>query len=224
MARLNLTARTVAALKPKDKRIYYFDVNLPGFCLGVTPNGVKSFSVVYRHARRLRRLTIGTTDRWTLADARDQAREALRAAAKGEDPAAKKRQKQQAEIKTFAHLAATFMERYSKKKKRSWPEDQRIIDSYLLPRFKNIPVTEVRRTDVRSMLEALGERVISNRVLACMRKIYNWAISVDLVENNPCFKIPQPAKENRRDKVLTEPEIKMVWRAFEKEPQLMAAM
>jgi integrase len=224
LAKLNLTARRVAALKPKPTRVYYFDLNLPGFCVGVTPKGVKSFSVVYRHVGRLRRLTIGTTDRWSLADARDAAREALRLVDKGQDPAAKKRQQHRAEIKTFADLAKAFMERYSKKKKRSWREDQRIIDANLLPAFKHSGVPDLTRSDVRLMLEGLGERVIANRVLACMRKIYNWGISQDLVENNPCSQIPRPATERSRDKVLTEAELKAIWKAFDEEPPLMEAM
>src|SRR5438874_8409 len=78
-------------LKPSNKRVNYFDKDLPGFHVRVTPNGVKTFSVMYRHGGRLRRLTIGTYPPLTLADARDAAREALRKAAKGEDPAAEKK-------------------------------------------------------------------------------------------------------------------------------------
>src|SRR5262245_12235775 len=203
MAKMNLTAKSVKALKPKKERIYYFDTNLPGFCVSVTPAGVKSFSVVYRHVGRLRRYTIGTTDRWTLVDARDKGREALRSAAKGQDPAAEKKKKRLAEIKTFDDLSKLYMERWAKKRKKSWKEDQRVIDRYLC-RFKNVPVAEVKRADVRLMLEELGERIIANRVLAYIRKIYNWGISQDLVDSNPCFQIPRPTPEKSRDKVLTE--------------------
>jgi integrase len=218
----NLTATMVNALKPKKKRVYYFDKNLPCFCVSVTPNGAKSYSVVYMHAGRFRRYTIGTTDQFTLADARDKAREIRRTAAKGADPASEKKRKRQVEIKTFENLAEAYMERYAKRKK-SWKEDQRIIDSYL-KRFKNVPVTEVKRADVRAMLDELGERIIANRVLACIRKIYNCAISMDLVENNPCSKIKPPAIEVRRERDLNEDEIKALWKAFDQEPILMKAL
>jgi hypothetical protein len=55
MAKKNLTAKAVAALKPTEGRVDYFDANLPGFCVRVTPNGVKTFSVLYRHGGRKRR-------------------------------------------------------------------------------------------------------------------------------------------------------------------------
>src|SRR5690606_10168204 len=102
---------------PGAERADYFDTNLPGFCVRVTPGGVKSFSVMYRHADRLRRYTIGTYPPLTLADARDQAKAALRDAEMGEDPAAKKKERRQAG--TFEDLTAEFMERYAKKRKRS---------------------------------------------------------------------------------------------------------
>ena len=91
MAKKNLTAKTLAALKPTEGRVDYFDTNPPGFCVRITPNGVKTFSVLYRHAGRKRRYTIGTYPPLTLADARDKAKAALRSAEKGEDPAAAKR-------------------------------------------------------------------------------------------------------------------------------------
>src|SRR5439155_8941838 len=101
-------------LKPSNKRVNYFDKDLPGFHVRVTPNGVKTFSVMYRHGGRLRRMTIGTYPPLTLADARDAAREALRKAAKGEDPAAEKKRKREAE--TFSELVDEFIERYESKK------------------------------------------------------------------------------------------------------------
>ncbi len=222
MAKLNLTARSVAALKPKPERVYYFDTNLPGFCISVTTKGVKTFSVMYRHGRRLRRYTIGTTDRWSLVAARDEARDALRAAAKGEDPAAQKKEERTAE--TFGELAADYMERWAKKRKKSWREDQRIINRYFLPRFEHIRAADVKRRDVRAMLEEMGETVMANRVLACMRKIYNWAIGVDLVDSNPCLNIPKPARDTSRTRVLSENEIKKIWNGIEQEPLLMSSM
>lgn len=211
MAKKNLTARTVAGLKPEADRVDYFDTNTPGFCIRVTPNGVKSFAVMYRHAGRLRRFTLGTYPRLGLADARQQAQDALRNAQRGIDPAAEKKAARQAD--TFGELAADFMERYSKKRKRSWKEDQRIIDVHLLPRFKNVRASEVKRGDVRSMLDSIAgdAPIMANRALACIRKIYSWGIENDLVESNPCIGIGRPGVEKQRDRVLSEKEIKKVW-------------
>ena len=75
-------------------------------------------------------------------------------------------------------------------------------------------------SQVRELLEgiAVDAPIEANRVLACARKIYNWAISEDLAESNPCDHIAAPGgKEKQRDRVLSEDEIKTLWKEFEKE-------
>ena len=64
---------------------------------------------------------------------------------------------------------------------------------------------------------------MANRCLAYVRKMYNWALSKDLVEFNPCAGIPRPGKEQQRDLVLSEDEIKAIRKALDKEKPIMAA-
>lgn len=223
MPRLKLTAKTVESLKPTDERCDYFDMNLPGFFIRVTPNGVKTYGVMYRHAGRKVRFTIGTTEKWSLADAREKGQEAIRQAAKGHDPAQEK--KDQRLASSFGELAADYMERWARKRKRekSWKEDQRIISVYL-KRFDNIKASEVSRADVRVMLEEIADKhpIQANRTLACIRKIYNWGIGVDLVETSPCVKLMAPGKEQRRDRVLSDEELKKIWAALQAEDSPVA--
>ncbi len=75
------------------------------------------------------------------------------------------------------------------------------------------------------MLDTIAEEapVQANRVLACVRKIYNWALSQDLVEHNPCIGISEPAKEKPRDRILNDDEIRAVWNAASGEKLPMAA-
>jgi integrase len=218
-----LNARAVEGLKPSNKRVDYFDKDLPGFHVRVTPNGVKTFSIMYRHGGRLRRMKIGTHPPLTLADARETAREELRKAAKGEDPAAEKKRKREAE--TFGELADEFIERYAKVKKKSWREDKRILDVHFLPAFRHIKAAEVHRADVRAIVEKMAEEtpVQANRALAVIRKLYNWAIEKDIVENNPCFRISAPGEEHQRDRILSEEEIKKLWKALNEDGTQLAA-
>jgi hypothetical protein len=60
MPTLNLTARGLKALAPQNNRLDYWDESLPGFGVRVTPDGRKTFCVMYRHAGRKRRHTLGT--------------------------------------------------------------------------------------------------------------------------------------------------------------------
>src|SRR3954467_11527666 len=91
--RMHFTDRGLKALKPppRPKQVDYFDESLPGFGLRVSYNGRKSWIVLYRCNGIKGRLTLGRADVVPLIDAREQARHALRAASRGEDPTIQKK-------------------------------------------------------------------------------------------------------------------------------------
>src|SRR5213593_1185539 len=170
MPKITLTARTLDALKADGKRVDYFDAKLPGFCVRVSA-GAKSFAVFYRHGGRLRRLTLGNHPPLSLADARDLAHEALRSVRLGADPAAEKKQERAAE--SFADLAAQYIELYARKRKKTWHEDDRIIKNKLNPAFGKVRAKDVRRADVRLLLETIAARapIEANRTLAVCQDV-----------------------------------------------------
>ena len=87
-----LTKRVVDALSARQKRYDIYDTDLAGFAVRVTPDGVKSFSVVYRfgsgRAAPKRRVTLGKYGAMTVEQARQFAKETLADVARGGDPAA----------------------------------------------------------------------------------------------------------------------------------------
>ena len=213
MPKVNLTNRKLESLKPRFERVDYFDSTLPGFCVRVTSRGVKTFAVMYRHGGRVRRYTIGKYPMLSLADARNEARQVLHEATLGNDPATKSHR--EAQTGTFGELAEEYIRRWAKKNKRSWADDQRLLERCLLPRFKNVRASTIRRKDVRAALETIAEAtpIQANRAHSLISGIYNWAISVDLAEFNPCAGLKKPSKESQRDRVLTNDEIKRLWKA-----------
>ncbi len=216
-------ARTVSSIKATGARAEYHDSAVSGLALRVTARGAKSWSVLYRHRGRLRRLTLGDAKSIKLAEARERAREAIRSASKGEDPAAEKQQARTAE--TIAELAAEYLEKHAKRKKRSWREDRRILDTYVLPAWKHRAIADVTRRDVRQLLDGIAERapVMANRLLACVRKMFSFAIDQELVEHNPAARMPRPGTEQARARVLTEQEIRELWKACDALAPEMAA-
>ncbi|MEO7135445.1 MAG: Arm DNA-binding domain-containing protein [Vicinamibacterales bacterium] len=106
------------------------DLDQPGLALRVTPTGAKSWAVLYRHRGRLRRLTLGALKAIGLAEARTRARTAIAAAADGADPAAAKQGARR--VETIADLAADYIEKHAKRKKRSWREDDRMLRADIL--------------------------------------------------------------------------------------------
>jgi integrase len=65
---------------------------------------------------------------------------------------------------------------------------------------------------------------MANRTLNLIRKVFNFAISRDLVEANPCSQVEPPGRETPRQRVLEDGELKAVWKAFDRLPPLPAAL
>ena len=64
----------------------------------------------------------------------------------------------------------------------------------------------------------------ANRVLALVRKMFNFAISRDIVEHNPCAAVSLPTKPRSRDRILSTDEIRKVWASFEQEELRIATL
>jgi integrase len=223
MPTIEFNAARIKFLKPEaGRQVDYFDKALPGFFIRVSPKGRKSFGVLYRHLGRMRRLTLGAFPPMTLKEARRDATDKLRDAAHGKDPATEKAQQRKAE--TFREMAEQYIERHAKPHKKSWPEDERRINKHLIPVFGNWKAKEITRRDIRPVLEGMAKEtpIEANRVRSLLRKIYNWGILNEIVELNPVTLIPAPGEEKRRQRVLTEDEIKALWKALDNERKNMA--
>jgi integrase len=222
----NLTDRAIKALRPADRQIDYSDKGLPGFLLRVCPGGAKTFQVFYRHHRRQRRYTLGRYPTLTLTAARTRqmAKIALADAIHGKDPGAIRKSEREAE--TFARLAAAYMERHAKKFKKTWRQDEWMIDTYLNPVWGPRKLKDITRRDVRDVVVRIADHapIMANRVLALVKRMFNFALDDEWVDANPCYRLARPSKEHQRDRVLTEDEIHALWTALDEEPAPVAAL
>ena len=213
MAKATFTVRWVEAVKPPEKgQVDYFDTKPSGVGLRVSKSGRKTWFIMYRSGGRLRRFTLGTFPPLSLADARSLAEAAKRAVALGEDPAAHKQSARSAPA--IADLVTQYLEMYAKVHKRSWRIDERRFRRTVLPQWGRRKVTDITRRDVIALLDDLMARNIpveANRTHALVRTLFNWAISRDLLEYNPCTQVKAPGNEQPRDRVLTDEEIRAVW-------------
>jgi integrase len=58
-----------------------------------------------------------------------------------------------------------------------------------------------------------GSPITANRTLSWFRRLCSWAIERGLIDANPCTGVKRPAGETARDRVLSDAELKAVWRA-----------
>jgi integrase len=216
---VKLTARGVAALPiPPSGRVEYFDSTLPGFYIRVAASGVKSYGVFYRAGGRLSRHTIGRTPPLELADARDFADELLSKVKLGANPQAEKIAARRA--LAFGDLAGRFIAaRRPNLAPSTAVEYERLATKYLAP-LARIPGAELRRSDVRELLERIAESsgpVQSNRVFQFVRAVCRWAVREDYLDTSPVEAMQRPRKESSRERVLSDDEIRALWMGTAKE-------
>jgi integrase len=213
-----LTDRRIAALpipSLEERQRDYWDEILRGFGVRVSYGGRRVFVVRYRVNNRLRRHTLGRYPDVSLVDARKKARGILGDVARGEDPAEDKQARRDAE--SFRGLATAYIE-YAEKRHRSWTEEKRIIEKDLLPPFGSRLLIDIRRRDVRELVESIARKrnapIMANRTLGVLSRMFNFALEREWVEANPAARIPEPGEERSRERVLSDEELRELWKAL----------
>lgn len=207
---------------PATGRIEIWDKLTPGFAVRISAAGHKSWILKYRVAGKQHLMTIGTLiEVPKVEDARDLARAAIREAKRGIDPLAVKKAappEQPPAPLTVRVLAADFTQRHMKKKNRKWKDCEGQLKRHVLTRWGNRLAEDIRKKDVLKLLAEVQEEGLTtgvNRLLALVRKMFNWAVEQDLLESAPTAGVKAPAKEVVRDRALTDDELVRVWRAAE---------
>lgn len=95
-----------------------------------------------------------------------------------------------------------------------------------MKRWGHLTVKDMTRREIRTVLDEIAERapIMANRTLALVRKIFNFAIERDWLEANPCQMIKRLAPEKQRDRVLSEDEIRAVWKGLDSEDAIIAGV
>lgn len=208
---------------PKEGREEHFDEDVAGLLIRVTATDKRSWYLMYRKRGDLKRYrkALGPYPVVTLKKAREDARAFLSAITKGADPdEIREDEKRQDETEGpyFKDLAAAFIEKYAKVRKKSWREDQIRLKGIVLPALGSKKAKIIKRKDIVQLINDIhdgGAPIQANRTLALVRKIYNWAIERDILETSPCYMVKCPGKEQQRDRVLSEDEIRVVWACFD---------
>ena len=206
------------------------------------PFSSKSWCVRYRYGGRARKLTLGSYPLVDLPKARQRARDALEAIERGEDPAAAKKAAKatqhlpKSDRESFGVLIRQFMHSHAIPKTRSWPETARLLGLHIErneaeqtapPTFRDVPdrivarwadrqVSTIRRRDIIDLLDeskARGATTTANRELAALSKFFSWCCERDIIAASPTLGVRKPSPENRRERVLTDAELAIVWEA-----------
>lgn len=218
MARQTLTDNMVAKLKPGPKRLTLSDPELRGHYVRITPTGGKSYVAVTRDSSGKQVwATIGSTDHFTIDEARETARQIIKRIKAGkaafEPPAVK--------ADSFEAVARNYVERHVKANKlRSQAEIERLLDKHVYPPWKDRDFVGIRRGDVTKLLDEVQDNhgpQEADHVLAVVRGIMNWYASRSDEYVSPITRGMRRTdpKSRKRARILDDDEIRTVWTVAE---------
>ena len=168
-------------------------------------------------------MTLGSYPGITLADARQSHAEAMQDIQRGIDPGLKAKQ-EKAKIKsspTFKDLIDEIWEMELKGKK-SGPETLRLLQKDVIPAWGKRRVSDIKRRDIVLLLDGIVKRgapIARNRVHSALTRLFNFGAERGVIEDSPCTRIRKLA-EKSKIRVLTDDEIKTLWRALELETDI----
>jgi integrase len=205
-----------------------------GFAVRVTAAGTKSFVLFHRVNGKPYLPTLGRWDEnaqggtLTVRDAIVKADKLAKAIKNGrqEDPRPERTRRLQEGDRvageTVSGLLDKFVERYAKKEAKLRTADQieAAFDRLVKPRIGKIGIYALRRSDVVKMLDEIEDEngpVMADRVLATVRKAFNWHATRDDDFRPPIVQgmARTKPKERAAKRTLADDEIRDLWAALE---------
>jgi integrase len=212
---IRFTEKAIAGMKPEGARYVVSFIGKPNLYLRVQPTGAKAFWTRARdpNGKAIDQM-IGDAAHMPLAEVEDRYRAMVQRIRDGL-PAIEPRGE------TFGDVAAAWMTHYViVRGLRSGAEYQRILNGYVLPKWRDREFISIRRSDVADLVDAIavnnGPRQ-ADYVLATIRKLMNWK-----AERLNDYIVPiakglrrVKAKEAQRQRILSGDELAKVMAAAE---------
>jgi integrase len=216
--KVDLTDRFIQGLKPSAKPADYFDSKARGLNLRVTPNGIKSWSVLFTSPRdgKRARISIGTYPATPLVTARTRAVEMRGLVEAGTDPRQQKKTTGHSGPMTVADLANSYLE-LRVPTLRSAEAIRRIITVNILPVIGDTPLAELHRRDVHRVTDPIlkrGAGAMAYKTFCHLSAMLNWAVERGLIDNNPAARLRMEGKSEPSSRFLSAEEIAALWPAL----------
>ena len=210
-------AKTARTTRPDLKRrLTIRDPDSRGLFVRITPAGGRSWLAMARDPDGKQVwATVGDAMSMELSEARDKGREAIHRIKQGE-PALPKPLPRTAPV-TVKAMAESFLDRHVRKQGlRSAGEIERQFKVYIYPEWGHEAFASIRRDRVVELLDKIEDEngpVMADRVLATLRKLFNWAEVRDENYTSPVVRGMRisSAKGRARKRILTDDEIRALW-------------
>lgn len=201
-----LTDAKVAAIKPPESgQSEYPDQKVTGLRLRVGAGGKKSWTLRRRVGAKVLNRKLGSYPAMSLASARKAAETMLEALERDGSTETLDR--------TFGEAAEVWLDAVARIKNSNWHGQERQLDSHVYPVWRDRKIADIRRGDVRELIDGIEGKVLPNRVLSLIKTIFRYAMSLDWIEASPVEGVEKPMPEAERQRVLEMDELATVWNA-----------
>ena len=220
VTRRKLTKTLIESLSASEDAPVFWDTNLSGFGLRVSPKGRKSYLLQFRDGKSAHKSVIGTYPDLTPEMAREKALERKRQVLSGEYA------KQKAITVTFADIMNGYVDTLFKRQKRDAKNVSRTINLHIRDAFPQLwkkPALDIESADCINIVKRLiaQEKLrTADFVRIYMHTAFNMATKADpnIAESMPHLKMSNPALMKpvegaikARERHLSEQELRAFW-------------
>lgn len=211
------SVKDLAALPGQDRTIYW-DETLPGFGLMVMASGARSYVVQYRNAKgNSRRMSLDAVLK--VEKARKEAMGILSDAAKGADPLEIRQKAAEKVGSTLKAVGDEYLTRDGKAL-RSIEQRRDHLERLVYPKLGKKQIGDIKRSEIVALLDRIEDQqgpVMADAVLATVRRVMGWHAGRSDEFRSPIVRgmARTKPKERRRSRILSDDELKTVWKAAE---------
>ncbi|MFI4973126.1 MAG: integrase arm-type DNA-binding domain-containing protein [Caulobacterales bacterium] len=207
MPNLRLTEISVRALNGSDSYMTYWDTTTPGFGVRV---GKRSKTWTVMRGRNRERISVGKVDDLSLSDARKEAKRLL-AAESEEKPLSM----------TFEAARTTFLEdNYKDRSPRTTYQVKRSLERHFKA-LEPMQLTEITDAGIKRALDKLADRRSEQlHAYRYLRTFFRWCMRPPrrYIRHSPMDGYDPPSRDKKGSRVLTDAELKAIWKASKSAP------
>ncbi len=205
---IHLTQSMISELTSQGKRrIEYCDKDLAGLFLEVRETGQSTWYFRYRDVNSHTQTTkLGGSTDVSLAEARSHAKELRAQVALGANPRAE--EKARKAVITLDDFFNDHYLAYAKSHKRSWGRDEELYRLRIKAVFGHKRLNQITRLQVQNFhASVLNEGLAAasaNHHIKLIRRMFNLAISWDMLEKNPASRIHMFEEDNQEERYMND--------------------
>jgi integrase len=222
MAQGRITKRVVDGLTASGAEQFMWDTEVKGFGVRVQASGAKSYVFKYSHGTGrgapTRRMTLARVGKVTPEEARGLAKREAGKVAHGADPVRDRRKAKARAENTLRGVTENYFAREGDKL-RSGAGRRAAFERLVFPVLGARQIGEIKRSDIIKLLDKIEEErgaPTASLTLAYISKVFNWYAIRTEDFRSPIVRGMRRGEAVKRDRVLTDEELRGFWRASER--------